>query len=150
MAVLVLLDRNFWQVNVSGNVKVNLKTKAELSSKNEQGKSYLKLKSLKIKLHVGDAKVRLKDTTKNFQSRIASEYWFRLYFWWFIDETHVILAEAAVVFYDNNRRAVLDMLTPTIEEYTESVVLDILNSVFSSTAYEDMLHWKIDGNTIEK
>lgn len=57
---------------------------------------------------------------------------------WINTNICVISAQTANVFYEANRRAVLDMLNPTIEEYTESVVKNIFNEVFSSTPYEDM------------
>lgn len=61
-------------MSISGNVKVNVTGKAKLGPKNKHGKSYLQLSQFKLKLHVGDAKGRLKDTTKNTQSKIAGKY----------------------------------------------------------------------------
>ncbi|XP_008179986.1 uncharacterized protein LOC100159753 [Acyrthosiphon pisum] len=100
------------------DIKVNMTGKAELSPKNERGHSYLKLVEVKFKGFIGDARGRLVDTTKNPENSI--------------------FAETANMFYDTNRREVLDVLTPFIEEFCESLFLGVANQILSTLPFEEM------------
>ncbi|XP_060867667.1 uncharacterized protein LOC132942960 [Metopolophium dirhodum] len=100
------------------DIKVNMTGKAELSPKNERGHSYLKLVEIKFKGFIGDAKGRLVDTTKN--------------------PDNSIFAETANMFYESNRREVLDVLTPFIEEFCESLFLGVANQILSTLPFEEM------------
>lgn len=48
--------------------------KGQRSEKNQQGKSYLNIKKIKVKMTVGDAKGRLEDTSKNQRNEAFSEF----------------------------------------------------------------------------
>ncbi|XP_025207027.1 uncharacterized protein LOC112602893 [Melanaphis sacchari] len=100
------------------DVKVNMTGRAELGPKNERGNSYLKLVEIKFKGYISDARGRLVDTTNNQENNI--------------------FAETANIFYDNNRRGVLDILTPFIEEFCESLVLEVANQILSTLPFEEM------------
>lgn len=50
-----------------------------------------------------------------------------------------ISAETANMFFDNNRRDVLDVLTPFIEEFCEELVLGVVNQILSAIPFEEML-----------
>jgi len=47
-------------------------------------------------------------------------------------------AETANMFYDDNRREVLDVLTPFIEEFCESLFLGVANQILSTLPFEEM------------
>jgi len=49
-----------------------------------------------------------------------------------------ISAETANLFYENNRREVLDVLTPFIEEFCESLFLGVANQILSTLPFEEM------------
>jgi hypothetical protein len=58
----------------TGNVRVDLAGKAELSPKNDLGHSYLKIIQLKIKGFIGDARGHVVDTSGNPENVNISEY----------------------------------------------------------------------------
>jgi len=53
---------------------VNMTGKAELSPKNERGRSYLKLIEIKFKGFISDGTGRLVDTTQNPENSIFGKY----------------------------------------------------------------------------
>jgi len=55
---------------IPDDVKVNMTGKAELSSKNQRGHSYLKLVEIKFKGFIGDARGRLVDNSNNPENSV--------------------------------------------------------------------------------
>lgn len=53
---------------------MDVKGKAKLSPKDEDGNSYLKFTDLKLKFFIGDVKGRLVDTSNVLKSQVFSEY----------------------------------------------------------------------------
>lgn len=112
------------------DIKVNVTGRAELSPKNERGNSYLKLVEIKFKGFISNARGRLVDTTNNPENKI--------------------FAETANMFYDNNRRGVLDILTPFIEEFCESLVLELANQILSTVPFEEMFIEAVSKEPLQK
>ncbi|XP_050522784.1 uncharacterized protein LOC126895214 [Daktulosphaira vitifoliae] len=100
------------------NLKVNLTGRAELTSKDMNGKTYLKLTHVKITMLIGDAVGRLVDSSN--------------------DEENIMLTEAANTFYDINRAEMLEMFTPIAEEIAEALVTELGGQVLSSLPYNEM------------
>jgi len=61
-----------------------------------------------------------------------------------------ISAETANIFYDNNRRGVLDILTPFIEEFCESLVLELANQILSTVPFEEMFIEAVSKEPLQK
>lgn len=100
------------------DVKVNMTGKAELSPKNKHGDSYLKFIQIKFKGFIGDATGRIVSTT-NSQ-----------------DKDNFI--ETATMFYQDNKREVLNIITPFVEELGESIFSRVVNQILSTLPFEEM------------
>lgn len=61
-----------------------------------------------------------------------------------------VSAETANMFYDSNRRGVLDILTPFIEEFCESLVLELANQILSSVPFEEMFIEAVSKESLQK
>ncbi|CAH0387214.1 unnamed protein product [Bemisia tabaci] len=100
------------------NVKVDISGQGELT--NVKGKEYVLIKKLKMKPRVGDTTVKfINDNKKNPENRL--------------------ITETAANFINQNRRQVLDIVTPIAEETALEVGLQIISTIFSTVPFDELL-----------
>lgn len=100
--------------NTKADIKVNLEV-----LKDKKNREYFQIKDIRIKLKVGDA-----------LGKIISQN---------VNKSNDVITETASTFYHQNRRLVLDIITPIAEEIAAEFALQIGNNVLKTILYDEIL-----------
>lgn len=119
----------------------------------------MKLLELKLKILVGDATGRMVETSNVQDNEFLSKYTISLsqsekcrlgqvgmndnrgytYSYNIQNRFSRISAETANTYYEDNKRDVLDTLTPAVEEFCQSLLLEMANEILSVVPFQEMI-----------
>ncbi|VVC36457.1 Haemolymph juvenile hormone binding [Cinara cedri] len=117
LMVIPLQGQGMYVGNIT-NTKADIKASVEVM-KDKKNRDYFQIKDVRIKLRVGDAvgKIIAQNNNRNNDA----------------------ITETASVFYHQNRRAVLDIVTPIAEEIAHEFALQIGNNILKTILYDEIL-----------
>uniref|UniRef100_A0A2S2Q1H3 Circadian clock-controlled protein n=1 Tax=Sipha flava TaxID=143950 RepID=A0A2S2Q1H3_9HEMI len=117
LMVIPLQGQGIFIGNIT-NTKADVKANVEVL-KDKKNREYFQIKDIRIKLKVGDA------TGKMISQNI--------------NKNNDALTETASTFYHQNRRVVLDIITPIAEEIAVEFALQIGNNILKTILYDEIL-----------
>ncbi|XP_050548945.1 circadian clock-controlled protein daywake-like [Daktulosphaira vitifoliae] len=98
------------------NVRVDIKGSAE-TLKDKKNRDYFQLKNIRLKVKVGDATGKVKNLSRGGE----------------------VITETAMTFFHQNRRLVLDLVSPIVEEIAVEFAMQIGNNVLKTILYDEIL-----------
>ncbi|XP_060873063.1 circadian clock-controlled protein daywake-like [Metopolophium dirhodum] len=117
LMVVPLQGQGIFRGNIT-NTKADVKASLEVL-KDKKNREYFQVKDIRIKLKVGDA-----------NGKIIPQN---------INKNNDVLTETASTFYHQNRRVVLDIITPIAEEIAVEFSLQIANTILKTILYDEIL-----------
>jgi hypothetical protein len=100
------------------DIKADVKAAADLTT-SPKGTKYLKIKSITAKVRVGDQTVRFINTDQN--------------------SNNALITQTAATFVNQNKRQVLDIVTPIAEETAIAFIEQIGNNILRAIPYNELL-----------
>ncbi|XP_050430977.1 circadian clock-controlled protein daywake-like [Adelges cooleyi] len=116
LMVIPLKGQGIFKGNIT-NTKADIKASVEIL-KDKKNREYFQLKDIRLKVKVGDA-----------TGKATNLY----------NPNNDVITETAMSFYNQNRRMVLNIITPIIEEISVEFAMQIGNNVLKTVLYDEIL-----------